>query len=115
MQPDQLPEWIQYIAGFVILTVTGVAARMGLTSAKSAPAPVAAAAIVNESDNVIALDPRTIKALSGVLDELTQSLEDMHKDRLRCNKESREELVELRADIRSLTRQIERAVEHLKQ
>lgn len=113
MQTVQLPEWIQYVAGFVILVVTGTAARMGLISAKSTPA--AAPVAVSESETIVVLDPKTIKALSGVLDELTQSLEDMHRDRLECSKKSREELAELRTDIRALTRQIERAVEHIKQ
>lgn len=112
MQPIQLPEWIQYISGAMILVITGVATRLGFSSMKQAPP----ASVAGEADShdVIALDQKTLKAMAEILDTLTQSLEDMHRDRLRCNKESREELAELRSDIRTLARQLERAVEHLK-
>ena len=108
---QQLPEWIQYVSGAMILVITGVATRLGFAAVNKPPAPVAGEI---DSPNVIALDQKTLKGLDEIIDRMTQSMEDMHRDRLRCNKESREELAELRSDIRSLARQLERAVEHLK-
>lgn len=103
-----LPEWIQILAGLLIMVVAGVATRLGWASQAAKAPPEKSAEILGA-----VIDTRSVKVLVDQIDFAVDRITNLHEDRIRVERQSIDELTHLRRDIREMTESVDKLVTHL--
>lgn len=102
----ELPEWAQYVAAAVGVTMAAVAAKMGWGSApKPGSVEVAGALIDKQAAHAI------VESLSQTIAkyvDIQEEIMELNRDLLQSNRDYNRELMELRSEIRELSRTIYR-------
>lgn len=107
----ELPDWVQYIAGGIGVTLAVLAARLGWTGApKQTPAAEIAGAIV---------DNRSAKEITDAIHKATSKWVDMHeeliemrRDELETRRNLSNNIKTLHEEVRQLTRELISAASH---
>lgn len=104
----ELPEWVQYAAGAVGITLAAFAAKMGLSGTPASTTPVEVAGAL--------IDQRAALSIKEAMGDAIKQYVDCHEEYVQVEKEFlvrleifTEEMRELRKEIRELSREVGRS------
>lgn len=100
MGAEQIPEWVNLLATFVIIVIAGVTTKMGWTKAAGVK-PAEEAEVVGA-----VVDTRAVKALSDLIEFALDRIINIHDEKIRHDKYQLEEISSLRKEIKELTHAI---------
>ena len=97
MGAEQIPEWVNLLATFVIIVIVGVTTKMGWAKAAGVK-PAEEAEVVGA-----VVDTRAVKALSDLIEFALDRIINIHDEKIRHDKYQLEEISSLRKEIKELT------------
>lgn len=93
---EQVPEWLNLLATFVIVVIVGVAGRLGWVKSKGTQ-PTEEAEVIGA-----VVDIKAVKMLAGAIDFALDRVNVLHDERIRSDRQHLDEMRDLRKDIREL-------------